>query len=99
MIKSVRDKWIKALRSGRYKQTTGRLRKKINGKYRYCCLGVLCKINRLNFRTCTIKGHIADKIATEKFGLSYKEQTRLSTLNDIDRLTFKQIADEIEAVL
>jgi len=33
-------KWIKALKSGRYKQTTGTL----NDKDGYCCLGVACKI-------------------------------------------------------
>lgn len=37
MKKLVAKKWIKALRSGQYRQGTQRL--KLNGKY--CCLGVL----------------------------------------------------------
>ena len=32
--------WVKALRSGEYKQTTGQLRKVGN----YCCLGVACDL-------------------------------------------------------
>ncbi len=34
-------KWLVALRSGEFKQGTGRLR---NDKGEYCCLGVLCEI-------------------------------------------------------
>lgn len=33
-------KWVKALKSGRYKRTTGTLRDKKG----YCCLGVACEI-------------------------------------------------------
>lgn len=36
----VAKKWVKALRSGKYKQTTGALCE--DGKY--CCLGVLCEV-------------------------------------------------------
>jgi hypothetical protein len=34
------NKWIKALNSGRYKQTTGQLQ----DEHGYCCLGVACKV-------------------------------------------------------
>ncbi len=43
-------KWIKALRSGEYSQTTGVLRRKFTDAFGtqigvgYCCLGVLCDI-------------------------------------------------------
>jgi len=40
--KEIRDKWLKALRSGNYEQTTNCL-KDLKG---YCCLGVLCEIAR-----------------------------------------------------
>ena len=33
-------KWVKALRSGKYKQTTSRLKDKTG----YCCLGVACEL-------------------------------------------------------
>jgi len=46
-IRENREQWIKALESGRYKQTTGQLRNIDNGKsYGYCCLGVLCNIHK-----------------------------------------------------
>lgn len=38
--KQVREAWIKALRSGEYKQTKSYLRKDDS----YCCLGVLCDL-------------------------------------------------------
>jgi hypothetical protein len=42
MNHEVRDKWTTALRSGKYKQTTGTLaRQDDNGKRTFCCLGVL----------------------------------------------------------
>lgn len=45
MKKEVAKKWIKALRSGKYKQGKGYL-KKFNdkGEPRHCCLGVLCEL-------------------------------------------------------
>jgi hypothetical protein len=44
MDKTIADKWIAALRSGTYQQTTGRL-KSDRG---HCCLGVLCEL--LNYQ-------------------------------------------------
>lgn len=41
MKKSVADKWVQALRSGKYKQT----RDVLQNKDGYCCLGVLCDIS------------------------------------------------------
>lgn len=45
MKKSVMEKWTKELESGRYRQTTGVLKKPRSAKaYGHCCLGVLCDI-------------------------------------------------------
>lgn len=41
MKATVKRAWLKALRSGKYKQTKGILRSKTGG---FCCLGVLCDI-------------------------------------------------------
>ena len=41
MNPAIKDKWIAALRSGEYEQTTGQLR---NGDS-FCCLGVLCNVH------------------------------------------------------
>lgn len=40
MKKEIADLWVKALRSGEYKQ--GKYRLEHNG--RFCCLGILCKL-------------------------------------------------------
>ena len=40
------EKWLEALESGGYNQTTGRLARRSNdGSVRYCCLGVACDIS------------------------------------------------------
>ncbi len=39
---AVKAKWVAALRSGDYQQTTGQLRDDDNA---FCCLGVLCNIH------------------------------------------------------
>lgn len=50
MKKEIMKKWVKALRSGSYRQTTFRLSRKFNkeenetSRYHYCCLGVLCQL-------------------------------------------------------
>lgn len=42
MHKHIAGKWVQALRSGDYKQTTGHLRTDEG----FCCLGVLCDLHR-----------------------------------------------------
>lgn len=55
---TVKTKWLEALRSGKYKQTIGKLRKP-NG---FCCLGVLYDVTSKNKwdndkdQYCTISG-------------------------------------------
>ena len=46
MNPKVKKKWLKALRSGKYKQGKERLRETTEGKQEYCCLGVLSDIHR-----------------------------------------------------
>lgn len=41
----IKARWLKALRSGKYRQGTGHLKKTtITGEARHCCLGVLCEL-------------------------------------------------------
>jgi hypothetical protein len=40
--KEFKDKWVKALRSGRYKQSVGRLYRDSDNTF--CCLGVACNV-------------------------------------------------------
>lgn len=47
MNEELKQKWIEALRSGKYKQGHGQLRDLDN---RYCCLGVLCDVQGRKWR-------------------------------------------------
>ena len=50
MKADVKERWLKALKSGEFRKTKGQLarrRKKKNGGYNHCCLGVLCEIEGL----------------------------------------------------
>ena len=46
MNPDIKVRWVEALRSGRYEQARGVLRKQIDdqGRVGYCCLGVLCDL-------------------------------------------------------
>lgn len=100
MNPKIKEKWVKALRSGRYKQGRGRLKR----GDKYCCLGVLCKIMRLKSRDNQILSeNIVDKAGLD-FPLGnpvkYKDETHsLTYLNDFVGLSFKEIADIIEEQL
>jgi len=100
------QKWANALRSGKYKQTTGELQ----SQYGYCCLGVACKIFIPD-----------DKIKKDVYGfieggfpkhqlsspmwlininedLDDKINYSFSSLNDGHYFSFDEIADIIELV-
>ena len=48
MQKTMKKKWVKALRSGEYQQTRGALcNRNSRKKPSYCCLGVLCDVTGL----------------------------------------------------
>lgn len=46
MREDIEQQWVAALRSGEYKQGTGRLRYEEEGEQYFCCLGVLCELHR-----------------------------------------------------
>jgi hypothetical protein len=97
MKKVIRDKWVKALRSGKFKQGDGQLMQDHGpDDQRYCCLGVLCKItgNANNRDMC--QGFPKDDGKTEDFcGLTAVLQSRLAEMNDEGK-TFDEIANYIE---
>jgi hypothetical protein len=51
MKKTIAEKWVKALRSGKYKQGQEVLHHKENDKNTYCCLGVLCDLYQQDRRS------------------------------------------------
>ena len=101
-----REKWIKALRSGFYKQTTCYLQ--VNDSY--CCLGVACDVYEKETGNRLIPGGIGENLedhpeVKDWLGLNTNEGhfrlengglSCLVDLNDVDQLTFEEIADIIE---
>lgn len=110
MNPDIKQQWIAALRSGKYKQTQGALRK--NNKF--CCLGVLCDLSGLyewrqhnkegqiiSFSYDGVIGVLPHAIADWADLEQRDPQTEggvLSGLND-QGYTFKKIASIIEEEL
>lgn len=103
--------WVKALRSGRYKQGKGQL----NALGRHCCLGVACDIFAKNYQRLS-NGNLMGSLPSVNNGApqwladmekDFFEKTNgvaLSGLNDdgmgfsFGSLNFDEIADCLEAV-
>src|ERR1051325_8479035 len=107
MNKKIKKLWINALRSGKYKQTRGKLRYDDT----YCCLGVLCdlhrKITKNKWKPDNCPRHyeyFGEKGALPKKVYSWAKitddnQQALIDLNDNLNATFKKIANYIEEKL
>lgn len=100
MNKRVKKLWIKALKSGKYKQTIRTLHDQ-NG---YCCLGVLCNIyNREKGYGGVKNGSFLTSGVMKWAGLESDNPLigtqHAGALNDILKLTFNEIADKIESNL
>lgn len=104
MNKEIKQKWLEALRSGRYEQGTGRLRSN-HGKY--CCLGVLEDVVQpegwLRTGGCwknrdKCSGFISHATLYES-NIPPKVAYYLMSMNDDSGKTFSEIADWIEANL
>lgn len=93
MDTKLKTKWVKALRSGRYKQGCGNLRN-LDGTY--CCLGVLRNViqpgSELQAEDC---GYLH---STHRNGLDRESQIALGHLND-ERVPFEIIAGLIQVAL
>ena len=100
MNKRLRAKWIKALRSGDYKQTRGYLfvsKNKSEAREEppgFCCLGVLRRISQGKVKTLPRR----DLLTPESCGISLDTQKYLAAMNDGGH-NFNSIADFIEALL
>ena len=99
MNPKIKQLWVKALRSGKYKQCDGQLRHKSEEGVRYCCLGVLNEVCGLRSRW---EGSFLGRVAAAKVGLPYepptgelKAQGKLAAMNDNGK-SFKRIANWIE---
>lgn len=114
MNKEIKQRWVEALRSGKYKQGKAALRR----KDRFCCLGVLCDITQTKKCQWKPKNRILGaytiggqtevlpkavvsrcRLAGENPSVIYKgKRTTLAQLND-EGVRFKTIAKLIEEQL
>jgi hypothetical protein len=98
MSRKAKAKWLKALRSGSYKQT----RCVLANDQGFCCLGVLMRTQGVPRRKLLGKGLPHGTVEGASWGVRYYEVMHrgslvaLSRLNDGRGLTFKQIANIIE---
>ncbi len=93
MEKTLKKKWLKALRSGEYEQGTGALHKVEENTY--CCLGVLCEIAGLEKNddyveeaVYSFKGEDEQSVLPPTFraklNISSSQQDKLTEMNDGD---------------
>lgn len=110
MNKTVKRKWVKALRSGKFKQGANRL----VWNDQYCCLGVLCEIlggkkvegtDRTFSSFPREQGFLIDgyfcagslpQQTADRIKLSVRACRKLAELNDKRIMSFKDIADHVE---
>jgi hypothetical protein len=106
MRQDLKNKWIEALLSGKYKQGQANLRLTlVNGKQVHCCLGVLCDILDPNgwTRLCgddvhthkSKRGEYLSEEALSLIGMTRAQQQKYYQLND-NGWTFKVIAEDIK---
>ena len=88
-------KWVEALRSGDFKQTTGQLY--VDGSY--CCLGVACAISGVSISSEHFNSVLPDAVM-EWLGVEDSDpeigERRATQWNDSEGKTFEDIARLIE---
>jgi hypothetical protein len=86
MDKAVKERWIAALESGKYRKARNKLR---NGN-QFCCLGVLCDINGVKWeqddaigKNSAIRMSGLPPVSISRVaGLAITEEKHLAVLND-----------------
>lgn len=91
-----KKRWVNALRSGKYNQTTHKLKytklnENMEWETKYCCLGVACAIK-------IAAPHVDEDICKATF-LDMEIQRKLAKFNDSGKWSFKRIAAYIERYL
>ncbi len=109
MKKNIATKWVKALRSGKYKQGYDRLHD--IGSKGYCCLGILCKVYEKDYEEIAKRltngftlpssimedFKISSPICRQDKGLTIGKERYYSLAESNDkRESFANIADWIE---
>lgn len=94
----LKQRWVEALRSGRYQQGRGYLRK--DGKY--CCLGVLCDVvdsTGWDGDTFNERFSLLPYELKQRLNISNAVEDKLTDMNDSGDYTFNEIADWIEVLV
>jgi|SRR6185436_2774286 len=103
MEAQLKEKWVEALRSGKYEQGKRALRKGNS----FCCLGVLCDVMGAKWEVrgddvdlhATFNGELQEyyfePAALEVIGMTEAQQEELYQMND-EGESFAAIADQIE---
>ncbi len=101
MKNELKQKWLEALRSGKYAQGVGFLRSGDN----FCCLGVLCDISgkqwigdedgQYSTADAPEEWSLLNHDTQAEFGLAEDQMFALTQMNDRGK-TFTEIADHIE---
>ena len=90
-------RWIAALRSGNYAQTTKTMCEEVApSKYRYCAFGVLCILARIPVDEDGISG-INGRSRFDALFINSQDEEVIFTRNDRDGWSFREIADAIES--
>lgn len=99
------QKWLTALRSGKYEKVTHSLREEIGqNKFGYCALGVAMKVAEDNgvpiaesaWSRAYLPYEVKNWLGATSSNISLNGNS-VPDLNDDEGFTFNQIADEIEA--
>lgn len=100
----MKQKWVDALRSGKYKQGRRLLKNRDN---EFCCLGVLCDLEdntkwekyKTQIGPCYKWGYsvgLLPPLIGDKYKISNYHVEKLVSLNDNAHYSFNEIADYIE---
>ena len=96
----VKERWIRDLRSRRYKQIRSKLRDYGNGR---CCLVVLCDAvdpTRWHYESYWVDKSLSEveipRTLRNALGISVDAQNELIKMNDQEKLSFRKIALWIE---
>jgi len=97
MDRNFKRRWLRALRSGKFKQT----RKRLKGPRGFCCLGVACEIAKpgTDWKTERHPYALSEQLSVgfaSKIKLDEAAENKLIALNDSGHYNFDKIADFIE---
>lgn len=96
MEPKIKAKWIKALRSGKYK----RAKEALKTDKGYCCLGVLREVmDPADRRSLDNGGFYLNYRQLRQCGLRADQQEELANLNDDGGYSFNMMAKHIEKTL